>query len=832
MSEPMFIDVCLENGLADQRRWPHFRPPVGRPRFIARAILNRLRAALCYGVLLIAAAAVSAAAATPQDTAVELTLAAPSRTAECYELVLDQRFTGWDSLGNDLRKVQFELPGGGAVRSWFVEGNRASKYGRWYIEGADLDGRFPCRLTIHDHGEAVRAPNGRVAGTNFSTWKLGEFPDGADVAGFKVCLRNSGWAKVCLTDRLFEGGPVVGPMVPMGKDPLGAILSPRQYGAGEFGSVGLRDFHVLTQPGGRACLHEGYYYALLMGMSGKTSQERAIMWTRAKSLDGPWEKPIVLLHPQGDWSVVDQGTMVKLSNGKFVLMLRATVGNKNGLYVLTADSPTGFKLPEKPTAPVLDASSLDAIGQPNDCLALPHMIKLSEQSQVGRIPGTKGAWIAYCEVRQLCCGKSKWCVYGLYSTHPLGASGWSAMNGGRPVLEPSDDPQSAWFMGVANPKIIEVGPNRFVLGVNAYGQNLPEYRNTQDWRLWLGYSTDCTRFSQHDFFCAMAQFPGSEGQTGRIESAHWVLGPDEPLNGPMRLIYFAATMAAEPTTFGSAIYQAFGLKAGCAHQLELGARGPDDRSYIYRRLDGRRPAVIELRADYPDNRCQRGKVFLPAVLDAADPDMANGWAVVRNDRGQFRFCEIRKGSPVRYWSTQQETFLPTPEGSGSGQRREESPSRPMAWLESGRGQCGLLLSIFLLFGIVITFGRWLQPRGRLILGCVCVAAAVFCGFLIILARLAPTPSAASDPWYGVSEVQEADVKLSLGEESLGVQVSGPLGRVYLDVTAPIPKAAERHLFLGKADQSGYSVMPTLAYVLVHPPATPLQYDKRRPDKVD
>lgn len=35
------LDICLENGLANQRRWPHFRPPVGRPGFIGRANLNQ-----------------------------------------------------------------------------------------------------------------------------------------------------------------------------------------------------------------------------------------------------------------------------------------------------------------------------------------------------------------------------------------------------------------------------------------------------------------------------------------------------------------------------------------------------------------------------------------------------------------------------------------------------------------------------------------------------------------------------------------------------------------------------------------------------------------------
>ena len=85
-----------------------------------------------------------------------------------------------------------------------------------------------------------------------------------------------------------------------------------------------------------------------------------------------------------------------------------------------------------------DATALESIAPPNGYLALPHMIKLLDGTSVGDVEDSQGAYIAYIEVRKMHKGASKWHVYGLYSTDPLGQGAWTAMNGGRPVLSPDD----------------------------------------------------------------------------------------------------------------------------------------------------------------------------------------------------------------------------------------------------------------------------------------------------------------------------------------------------------------------------------------------------------
>ena len=122
--------------------------------------------------------------------------------------------------------------------------------------------------------------------------------------------------------------------------------------------------------------------------------------------------------------------MVKLADDKYVLMFRAMVGDKSGLYVLNAKSPTSFRLPEQPPTAVMDAARLDCVPSPDDYLALPHMIKLTEKSRVDDIPGTRGAFVAFFEVRRMQGDISKWHVFGAYSTDPLGLTHWIAMRGG------------------------------------------------------------------------------------------------------------------------------------------------------------------------------------------------------------------------------------------------------------------------------------------------------------------------------------------------------------------------------------------------------------------
>ena len=759
-----------------------------------------------------------------------VTIADGLKAGVCHELVLDQRFGDWDRMPEDLGAIRIQAATGGQpIAARFVEGHVAARYGRWLLETAspEADGVRDLRLTFGD--TPVEAPAHRpqnIIGGNLGQLPAGDLQNGRDVLGFTLVLQGHSWASVRPASVLFPGGPTASGAIPMHNDPSTPLLASDAFESNEIGHLGLRDFHVMTQPGGRACKHQGYYYALVSGhrlseqqpKRGRKKTDRALMWTRAEDINGPWEKPKILLGPQDSWEVLDQGAMVKLGDDKFILMFRAVVGKKNGLYVITADSPTAFRLPKEPTAAVLDASVLDSLWQPVDYLSLPHMIKLTDESCVGTIPGTHGAFVAYFEVRRMHQGQSKWHVFGAYSTHPEGLADWTPINGGRPLCRPDDDPESAWHSGVANPKLIELGPNRFAFGVNAYGQNLPEYKTGQDWRLWLASSTDCTAFEREGFRCMISQYPGEGEHTGRIESTHLVMGPDEPLDGPLRVVYFAASMAVEPETHFCNIYQAFTPSPATAKRLELGGRGHKDRSFLYRKIDAGEPFTLELAVDAREMHRQRGQVFLPALLDSDDASRASGLAVVRDAEGQFRIATIENGKQTMFWRPSQQTFVPIPP-EGPDRRfiaRVAKRLRNDTIVYSGVGLLAFCLGAL---SVLVLFRTGQLPWKRALLAVFALGAV---GAAVVLVIPKTVERDKGPPiWFGPKAVQRAKITLASTESSLSAQITGPQGRIWL--TAELPRLDESlgHLFVGRATSAGKSMSTEIEYVLLHPPAEPL-----------
>jgi hypothetical protein len=786
-----------------------------RSRWQFLAILLACGAALC----LIA----RTEAGAEEAQALDISWAADG--AGCGEVVLNGAFRFWQSMPDDLNQVAFvDIPTGKGLPSVLLDGNRQSMFARYILTvPPGASGKVGIRPSAGAGLEMMPGAPEPIGG-NLSRLKPAALKNGDTVLGFDLELRGHGWARVLPADRLFPGGPAVERVIPLYNDPNAPILPCSLFTPNEAGGLGLRDFHVVTQPGGRTVQHEGYFYAYLMGFrlpdkpaAGRFS-ERALLWTRAKSLDGPWDKPKVLMAKQGPWEMIDQGSGVKVADGMFVLIFRAVVGGKRGLYVLTSRSPTGFVLPETPPPPVFDAKSLDCLAHPYDQLALPYMIKLTPESTVGSIPGTNGAFIAYFEASRWHQWRTKWHVYGAYSTHPYAQADWAPMNGGKPVLSVSDEPHSAWGEGVANPKITEVGPNQFVLGVNAYGQNLPEYKDKEDWRLWIGYSSDCQRFSVTDFHCVLSQYPGGGNHGGRIESAHWVLGPDEPWDGPLRILYFAAPYRAEPTTEFCNIYEAFGPKVDLANDLELATRSRADRCYLHRKIRADAPLVVELSAsDRSVDKC-RGQVFLPAILDGPDPEQASGWAVVRDETGQFQVNQIDRGLPTRCWALGDRTFVAIP----------ALPERALwvrlaLWVRESRVAKGTEL---LLGGgiaaFMITLGLWsrLGRRLRVFVMAMLLAGIAVAILILALPSFALRGSAAADAydWYGPRDVQQALVRVEYDGKSLAFTVAGAQGREWLAASTPARLKEEVHVFVGKTNSIGEAVSTDLQYLLVHPPA--------------
>ncbi len=308
------------------------------------------------------------------------------------------------------------------------------------------------------------------------------------IDGLSLQLAGRGSASVTPMP-LYPGGPSTVGLLSRDGRPPPPLISHETFELTEYGALGVRDFQVMTGVSGKARMYDGYYYAILSGQRWppgvtltqdqlphtKQPYEKALLWTRSRSLDGPWDKPQILLKPNGPWRMVDQGSLVQSDDGQFVLMLRAVTETGSGLYVLQSESPTEFTLPTENTPPVLTGADFQCLPPPGDNLCVPQMIKLSDQSHVGGLPGTEGAFVAYCMAWAMRDGQKEWFIYGAYSLDHDIPTKWVAMNGGKPILSPSGQSGDAWAHGVADARIIEVGPNQFALGVSAFGRNLPDY---------------------------------------------------------------------------------------------------------------------------------------------------------------------------------------------------------------------------------------------------------------------------------------------------------------------------------------------------------------------
>ena len=146
-------------------------------------------------------------------------------------------------------------------------------YARWYVATSAIPTQGVGHLLLEwqQTGNSNRLPvsdgeNASLAGGNASTLPQGELADGQSIWGFQLCLKSDGWGSRGAVPRLFPGGPTVEFMIPRYDAPSKPILACKQFGKSEPGSMGLRDFHLVTQPGGRTATCEGYYHALLMGM--------------------------------------------------------------------------------------------------------------------------------------------------------------------------------------------------------------------------------------------------------------------------------------------------------------------------------------------------------------------------------------------------------------------------------------------------------------------------------------------------------------------------------------------------------------------------------------
>ena len=149
--------------------------------------------------------------------------------------------------------------------------------------------------------------------------------------------------------------------------------------------------------------------------------------------------------------------------------------------------------------------------------------------------------------------------------------------------------------------------------------------------------------------------------------------------------------------------------------------------------------------------------------------------------------------------------------------------RQHRWIRSG-SSCGLqdklahgdiritLLLLLPMLLVVAMMIHWPRRSVSIAVRLTGLATAGLCCLLIVILLVVQRPLKDFDAWYGVEDSQAARVVLSLNGDRLSVLIAGPLGRPCLDTVLPLPKNSERHLFIGKTNGYGESMMPKLSCI--------------------
>ncbi len=264
---------------------------------------------------------------------------------------------------------------------------------------------------------------------------------------------------------------------------------------GSWDSTTLRDPILLMNEEGKVEKVNGQYVLYYTGgfgyleyRIGRAVSEDGVHWTK-----NPSDSAVLSVGSAGSWDekYVAMGTAIKMNP------VPPEAGDQYRLYYSGRDDAGNFGLGLATSSDGINFTKHsgnplvtgDKWNTDNGALGVAYVVKLST-----------GQWALMFEGNTACA-----CYLGLSAD---GIS-WTAANDGDPVLEGS---AGEWdSAGVANPKLFELAPGKYLLGFNGQAGNA-------QWNIGFAYSTDLTNWTKFSGNPVMVRGP-AEWDLARIENA-------------------------------------------------------------------------------------------------------------------------------------------------------------------------------------------------------------------------------------------------------------------------------------------------------------------------
>ena len=224
--------------------------------------------------------------------------------------------------------------------------------------------------------------------------------------------------------------------------------------AGSWDEYGIRDNALLTDPYGNPIIENGHYVLYYSGMNndygvavGRATFERPNVYTIA-NMTKESSNPVIKPSDFG-WNDstgrIGMGCVIKKGEGDYIAYLwgKGEAPWDYALYYATSSDGISWTVN---TTPILTPGDF-ADGK---ALTLPNVKKIQYGSNAG-------LWVMYIEhgAEDLC-----------YATSSDGLN-WTAENNGNPIITASNISWASAGRGPCNPKFLEVGENKYILGMNA-----------------------------------------------------------------------------------------------------------------------------------------------------------------------------------------------------------------------------------------------------------------------------------------------------------------------------------------------------------------------------
>jgi len=247
-----------------------------------------------------------------------------------------------------------------------------------------------------------------------------------------------------------------------------------------------------------------------VGRIGRATSDDGIHWT--KDPNNP-----VLEGTAGEWDAdaVNIGSVVKRGTNDYIMFYGGKANNSYGIGI--AESSDGINWTKYSGNPILTASNFN-LDSPFS-IVLPYTIKLSDGRWVMYMEGTKFFEGTECPI---------FAIYGALTDDNEGETGWTPLNSGDPVVE-HDHPFTWDDHGVANPKICEIEPGKYIIGYNGQQSDL-------HWKLGFLYSTDLVNWKRYTENPVMDLAADGEWDDYRIENA--LIAKDDIGGDAIRMWYF------------------------------------------------------------------------------------------------------------------------------------------------------------------------------------------------------------------------------------------------------------------------------------------------------